>query len=106
MDVLWQDGVAGLTARDVANAFPGYAYTTIATVLDRLARKGSVHRERVGHVHRYVPTGDGAAHTALAVRHALDESSDPGSALSRLVALLTPEEIASLRSALDITGDR
>ena len=53
MDVLWDvvPGTSdGVTVREVADALDGreLAYTTVMTVLDRLAGKGMVQREREG----------------------------------------------------------
>ena len=41
----------------MAEQLPDYAYTTIATVLDRLSRKGKVRRTVEGRVHLYRATG-------------------------------------------------
>lgn len=101
MEVLWVRMGAELTTREVRAELPGYAYTTIATVLDRLARKGEVRRRSVGQVLTFTATGSGALHAARAIRSALDASDDPAAALRRLADVLTPEEARAMREGLD-----
>lgn len=98
MEVLWSHEGVALTGRAVADELPSYAYTTIATVLDRLARKGEVRRGRDGQLLTYAATGSDAAHTARALRAVLDASGDPTDALRQLGATLSDEELRSLRA--------
>jgi BlaI family penicillinase repressor len=66
MEALWEKGCA--SAREVqvvVGAAQGLAYTTIATVLDRLCIKGLVARDRVGRAFVFRP-----AHARAAVEHA------------------------------------
>ncbi|HET9402418.1 MAG TPA: BlaI/MecI/CopY family transcriptional regulator [Candidatus Acidoferrales bacterium] len=54
MNALWPLGEA--TVREVQAAISGYrprAYTTIMTILDRLARKGVVARRKIGRAYLY-----------------------------------------------------
>ena len=44
MDILWEQPTRELTVRDVAELLPESAYTTVATVLDRLVHKDLVRR--------------------------------------------------------------
>ena len=44
MDTLWEQPTREMTGRDVADTLPESAYTTVATVLDRLVHKGLVRR--------------------------------------------------------------
>ncbi len=44
------------------------AYTTVETIMDRLARKGAVARRKVGRAHRYTPVYQAADARAQAVR--------------------------------------
>jgi predicted transcriptional regulator len=46
---------APATVRDLVEAFPGVAYTTLMTTADRLFRKGLLVRERDGRAFRYRP---------------------------------------------------
>jgi len=100
MDVAWAHAGEELSVRDVADELDGYAYTTIGTVLDRLARKGQLRRRRDGHVLTFGATGTDASHTADAMRESLDASDDPVGALRQLGSLLSAEEMAALRAAL------
>ncbi len=52
LEVLWSRPEP-LTVRDVQNAFPALAYTTVMTTLDRLYRKGFLQRQRHGRAFAY-----------------------------------------------------
>ena len=101
MDVLWGEPERDLTGRDVADALPGYAYTTVATVLDRLAHKGMVSRSMDGRTIRFATTNTQAAHTAEVMREALVVTPDPDSALVHFAETLSRSEAALLRQTLD-----
>ncbi|WP_018157358.1 BlaI/MecI/CopY family transcriptional regulator [Demetria terragena] len=79
------------------------AYTTVMTVLDRLAKKGLAQRERDGRAWRYTAASTREELTATALRSTLSALEGP----SRKAALLhfldgaSPDEIADLRAALD-----
>lgn len=69
MNALWPLGEA--TVREVHEAVAEYrprAYTTIMTILDRLARKGVVTRRKIGRAYLYRPnlTSEGARESAVA----------------------------------------
>ncbi|QOI99751.1 MAG: BlaI/MecI/CopY family transcriptional regulator [Phycisphaeraceae bacterium] len=54
LNALWRGGPA--TARGITEALSptrGWAYSTVKTVLDRMAEKGLVHARRVGNVWEY-----------------------------------------------------
>lgn len=53
LEELWARGAA--TVRNLVDAFPGAAYTTLMTTADRLFRKGLLVREREGRAFRYRP---------------------------------------------------
>lgn len=58
MDVLW-NSPAALSVRDVQAELAGeraLAYTTVMTVMDRLAKKGQLRRELDGRAWRYRPS--------------------------------------------------
>lgn len=102
MDVLWAAGrpLTVREARDVLNAgrTPPLAYTTVLTVMSRLADKGALTRTPRGRGHQYAPAVTDAA--ALAVRdviaaygdaalsHFVDQASADPSLRDRLRALL------------------
>jgi predicted transcriptional regulator len=102
--ILWSHGAA-LSARDVVSQFPEQhatpALTTVLTVLDRLAKKGSVTRSESG------PRGavfrastPESAFTADAMVSALAVSSDRNAALLRFAGELDSRDIEVLRRAI------
>jgi predicted transcriptional regulator len=102
MDVLWQEPTRELAGRDVADALPNYAYTTVTTVLDRLVHKGLVHRRMEGRTIRFATVGTRGAHTAVLMHEALAADDDPGSALVRFAETLSHPQIDVLLRALKV----
>ena len=54
LDALWSQGCP-CSVRDLQPAFPGVAYTTLMTTLDRLHRKGVLARVKQGRAFVYAP---------------------------------------------------
>jgi predicted transcriptional regulator len=88
------------------------AYTTVMTVLTRLAGKGTVTRDRDGRSHRYTlaaaPGDLPALQAALRMRRELDGGHARADVLSSFVASLSAEDEALLREVLsrhEIDGD-
>lgn len=54
LEALWSYA-APAAVRDLQPSFPGVAYTTLMTTLDRLFRKGVLARQKVGRAFRYQP---------------------------------------------------
>ena len=109
MGILWARAVeetdAGeITGREVADQLPGHAYTTVATVLDRLVRKGLVLRRMDGRRIRFAPVGSPDAHAAVLMRQAMAEGPDPEATLVTFAQSLSPTEVATLRDALRDVG--
>lgn len=52
LEALWRVG-GPATVRDLQPQFPSIAYTTLMTTLDRLHRKGILHREKAGRAYAY-----------------------------------------------------
>jgi predicted transcriptional regulator len=106
MDVVWNRTGSELTGRDVVDALPGYAYTTIATVLDRLSKKGYLQRRTERRVVRYSPADSQDDHTAAAMRDILGKSSDSQAALIRFAQTVSRSEAEILRKQLneDVTS--
>lgn len=123
MDVLWDQSheraperaagrspasVTGVTVRDVAEALQerDLAYTTVMTVLDRLAGKGMVGREREGRAWRYRPAASREAYIAQLMLDALDlaGSAEPGSRASRGDSKHLGRDAALIRFARSVTG--
>ncbi len=59
MEILWAEPGRDRTGRDVADLLPDYAYTTVATMLDRLVHKGLVSRRMDGRLITSPPSGRG-----------------------------------------------
>jgi len=102
MHVLWETGPANVQTvqqklkRDLA-------YTTIMTVLQRLAKKNLVVQHRDDRAHRYAPTHGRDELVAGLMVDALDQVSDSGSrqaALVHFVERVGADEAAALRRAL------
>jgi BlaI family penicillinase repressor len=73
LKVLWTLGEGNV--KDVRQALTGnrnLAYTTVMTVLDRLARKGGVARRKVGRSFVYVPVLSRGVLRRLAVQDLVD----------------------------------
>jgi len=105
MDVLWNADPGpggGRTVREVADALDGreLAYTTVMTVLDRLAGKGMVQRERSGRAWSYRPAASREAHIAQLMLEALDLGGSRDAALVRFARSVTGTEAEVLRAAL------
>jgi predicted transcriptional regulator len=100
MDELWATMGHARTVREVSEHLPSHAYTTILTVLDRLERKGFVHRQRDERAHRYSAVTTREEYTVSLMREALVLSSDRNAALVRFAETASPEEATILRHAL------
>lgn len=100
MEILWERSDGEVTVRDVADVLSDYAYTTVATVLDRLVHKGMVRRRKDGRTIRFTSIGTPGAHTALLMHEALAVDRDADAALVRFAETLSPSEAAVLRRAL------
>ena len=111
MDQLWAapDGEAR-TVREVhaeLAADRDIAYTTVMTVMDRLARKELVLQERDGRAFRYRARASRAALTAELMRETLDDFSEKerSTALVAFVEDASREDLAALRRALAALDD-
>jgi predicted transcriptional regulator len=101
MEILWESRDREMSVRDAAIELPDYEYTTVATVLDRLVHKGMLTRRMDGRAIRFAVIGSKGAHTAVLMRKALGEDSDPDAALACFVEGLTDSETSALRRALN-----
>jgi predicted transcriptional regulator len=111
MERLWEAAVAGgpdfagATVREVHESLEGereLAYTTVMTVLDRLAKKDLVTRERDGRAWRYLPADTREALTAQTMRRTLDDMdvTDRRAALLHFLDGASSDEIADIKAAL------
>jgi BlaI family transcriptional regulator, penicillinase repressor len=105
MDHLWS-APEPQTVRQVhedLSARRDLAYTTIMTVLQRLAKKNLVVQHRDDRAHRYAPTHGRDVLVAGLMVDALDQAADSGSrqaALVHFVERVGADEAAALRRAL------
>jgi len=109
MEQLWaaptDPGHQGLTVREVHAALAtgrDIAYTTVMTVMDRLARKELVSQEKDGRAYRYRARASRAAMTAELMRETLADFGelDRRTALAAFVEDASAEDVAALRLAL------
>lgn len=70
METLWRRA-DGVTVRDLQPDFPGSAYTTLMTTLDRLHRKGVLERRKDGRAFVYTPVSSREAFESQLVTRAL-----------------------------------
>jgi BlaI family transcriptional regulator, penicillinase repressor len=102
MEVLWQ-AADPMTVRQVGDRLTDrdLAHTTVMTVLDRLAKKGFVRRERTGRAWRYRPAESREAYVAELMLTALDQTGDRQAALTRFARSVSGAEAQALRVALE-----
>ena len=81
------------------------AYTTVMTVLARLAEKGLVTRERAGRAYAYTAVRDQDEITARQMQRLLDTRDNRAAVLSRFVGVLSAEDERLLTDLLRRTGD-
>ena len=104
MEQLWssEDWVTVRAVHEALSAERDVAYTTVMTVLDRLAKKELVKQRREGRAYLYQAAGSRSAMTADLMREALVEfaEGERRTALMAFVGDSTAEERAALREAL------
>jgi predicted transcriptional regulator len=100
MAQLW-DASEPLTVRQVHERVSRdreLAYTTVMTVLDRLAKKGVVDQQRADRAYRYAPAQSREEMTAALMLDALSSAPDGAArdaALAHFVGRLGPAELAA-----------
>lgn len=105
MEYLWSAAPALVTVREVHEHLGrsrSLAYTTVMTVLGRMAAKGTVEQIRDGRAYRYRPALSRDELTATLMHDALDtvDGGDRAAALVRFVDAGSDDDIDSLRIAL------
>jgi predicted transcriptional regulator len=71
LEALWRSRREA-TVRDLEEFFPGVAYTTLMTTLDRLYKKGVLSRRKAGRAFRYAPVADRQGLEQILALEALD----------------------------------
>lgn len=102
MEIVWS-AEGPVTGREVVDALTRsrpVVYTTVLTVMDRLARKGILKKHPTGRAHTYQAVQSREAYTAQRMASLLGTSGDPTAVLLRFVEQLPPEHTAKLRAAL------
>jgi predicted transcriptional regulator len=105
MTRLW-DAAEPLTVRQVHELLSrdrDLAYTTVMTVLDRLAKKKLVVQQKADRAYRYTPAQTREEMTAGVMLDALSETPDRDAALAYFMGQLPPE---ALRAALEAARKR
>jgi predicted transcriptional regulator len=111
MRALWRRGRAS-NVDDVRDDLPGRhrgAYTTVQTVLNRLAERGLLVRQRQGKAIFYAPKLSEAEYYSLSVRQTLAGASEDvrRNALAQLVGELPPGELSEIEAlAREVAGRR
>ncbi len=108
MHVLWRRGRPA-TVKDVqVHLAPKreLAYTTVMTVMDRLWRKGLLHRERRGRPFHYTPAVSEAEYTAGVMRRVLGSSRDRKGVLAHFVRGMSRSDEAELLRLADEANER
>ncbi|QBE49275.1 BlaI/MecI/CopY family transcriptional regulator [Leucobacter triazinivorans] len=99
MDLLWRGDP--LTVRRIIERLPSEpAYTTIATVLSHLRRKGLVCAGKEGHRTLYGACVSREEHTARIMERALDDSGDRAASILRFVDGMAEDDLRLLRQHL------
>ena len=100
------DSAAALTPAEVRDRVGGdLAYTTVMTVMSRLAEKGLVVRARVGRGYAYVAITDEAELAARRMQKVLDAQDDRAAVLARFVGTLQPGDEMVLADLLAREAD-
>jgi predicted transcriptional regulator len=103
MGCLW-DRPDGLSSQQIL-ALMGdeqMAITTVLTVLSRLGAKGMVFKQKLtGRTFIFRSAKSREEHTAALLLGALDQSADPALVFSHFASGLSPDQIASLKKALN-----
>jgi predicted transcriptional regulator len=97
MTRLWESS-SPLTVRQVHERLSRdreLAYTTVMTVLDRLAKKGVVTREKEDRAYRYAAAQSREQMTAAVMLDALSDTPDQDAALAYFVGRLSPEALSA-----------
>jgi predicted transcriptional regulator len=105
LEVLWAPADEPLTVREVHEALAAgrdLAYTTVMTVLDRMARKDLVEQQRAGRAYRYRALSSRSEMTAELMRDTLGEfaEEDRRAALVAFVDEASDADRRALREAL------
>lgn len=103
MDLLWKSPspLTGREVLDLLSARRDLAYTTVTTILDRLARKDVVVRERSGRAFTYAPTVGRDELTVTLLQEVLASAGDDRTAaLVHFAETASDDDARALRETL------
>jgi predicted transcriptional regulator len=102
MQVIWDADrpVTGCEVVDQLAWSRPVVYTTVLTVMDRLARKGILEKQPTGKAHTYHAVQSRETYTAQRMASLLGASGNPTTILLRFVEQLPTDQADRLRAAL------
>jgi predicted transcriptional regulator len=100
MTFVWDHEGSEVTGRLVADGLPGYAYTTLATVLDRLSKKGYLRKRTERGIVRFSAADSEGEHAAAAMRDILEKTNDSSAALVKFAQAVSRSEATLLQKEL------
>lgn len=101
MDVLWDCPVELCTREVLERTDQSLAYTTIATVLTNLVRKGLVDKVPARRVWGYRPLLSRSEYTAALMSQALATGGDRRDALLHFVGSISEDDVTVLRGLVE-----
>jgi predicted transcriptional regulator len=100
MEVLWESPESPMSGREVVEALPDRAYTTVLTILERLRLKNFVRRTTQGRMHYFSAADSREAYVAELMIDAMGDARNRHAVLARFAESVTPSEARVLREAL------
>jgi predicted transcriptional regulator len=98
MNEFWDDPSAPKTVKELSDVFPRHAYTTIMTVMTRLAEKGFLRQARVGRAYEYRCVGTREDYVSGLILEALNSTMDREAALAHFVGSMPAKDRSYLRN--------
>jgi len=90
MEVFWAEPSRSLTVREVTTHFPKHAYTTIMTILSRLATKGFLIEEKIGRLNSFSAAASREDYITSLILEALSGTHDRQAVLARFAESMPP----------------
>lgn len=106
MEVFWAEPSRSLTVREVSTDFPNHAYTTIMTVLTRLATKGFLIEEKVGRLNSFTAAASREDYITSLILEALSGTADRQAVLARFAQSMPPDDRRYLSRIFSRRGEK
>ena len=100
MEILWDCPEELCTRKVLERTSSGLAYTTVATVLTNLSKKGMVEKVLSGRLWAYRALRSRGEYVGALMAQTLGTSADHSAPLAHFVAGLTPEDADTIRALL------